>query len=175
MGSCAVTKQVVCLHHVGCPDCTAGSTASMRSELPRPPQLPFTGQSHTASSASLGTASSSQPATSHAATGPATAGLGGSSSSSTRLGTASSNQPATSHAATGPATAGMGSSSSTRLGTASEPTQLSGRSQAGRVTQACSSLLTEAASIWSQCCAWCHIMLHYAQHTSRLARCSCDE
>ncbi len=93
-----VMKHAVCLHHIGCPDCIAGSTARTRSEQ-LPPQLPFTGQSHTASSGSSGTASSSQPATSHAGTGPATAGV---------------------------------SSSSTRLGTASEQAQLSGRSQAGR-------------------------------------------
>ncbi len=92
-------KQVVCLHHSGCPDCIAGSTATMRSEQP-PSQLPFTGQSHTASSAS-------------------------------------------SHAATGAATAGVSSSSSTRSGTASEQAQLTGRSQAGRVTKACSSIFTE--------------------------------
>ena len=47
------------------------------------------------------------------------------------------------HAASGPATAGVGSSSSTQPGTASEQAQLSGRSQAGRVMQACPSLLTE--------------------------------
>ncbi len=105
-----VMKHAVCLHHIGCPDCIAGSTASMRSEPP-PPQQPFTGQSRTASSGS-----------SHAA---------------------SSIQPATSHAASGPATAGVGSSSSTQPGTASEQAQLSGRSQAGRVMQACPSLLTE--------------------------------
>ncbi|DBB14421.1 TPA: hypothetical protein ACH3X3_004718 [Trebouxia sp. C0006] len=112
-----------------------GNTASTGSEQP-PPQLPFTGQSRTASSGSSQAAISDQPATSQAAVGPASAGLGSSSSSSTRLGTASSNQPATSHAATGAPTAGVGSSSSssssTRLGTASEPTQLGGRSQAGR-------------------------------------------
>ena len=100
------------LNHIGCPDCIAGSTASTRSER-LTPQLPFTGQSHTASSDSSGTVSSSQPATSHAATGPATAGVSSSSSSSTRL------------------------------GTASEPTQLGSRSQAGRAKKACSSLFTE--------------------------------
>ncbi len=128
-------KQIGCLHHIGCPNCIAGNTASTGSEQP-PPQLPFTGQSRTASSGSSQAAISDQPATSQAAVGPASAGLGSSSSSSTRLGTASSNQPATSHAATGAPTAGVGSSSSssssTRLGTASEPTQLGGRSQAGR-------------------------------------------
>lgn len=77
---------------------STGSTASMRSER-LTPQLPFNGQSRTASSGSSGTVSSSQPATSHAATGPATAGVS--------------------------------SSSSTRPGTASEPTQLGSRSQAG--------------------------------------------
>ncbi|KAL0035323.1 hypothetical protein WJX77_000882 [Trebouxia sp. C0004] len=65
---------------------STGSTASMRSE-PTPPHLPFTGQSHIASSGSSHAASSSQPATSHAASGPAAAGMG--SSSSTRLGTVS--------------------------------------------------------------------------------------
>ncbi len=115
ISTCGVMLPPVCLHHIGCFDCIAGNTASTRSEPPQQMQLPFTGQSHTASSDSSHSASSNQPATSHTATGPSTAGVGSSSSSS----------------------------SSTRLGTASEPTQLSGRSQAGRVTQACSSLLSE--------------------------------
>ncbi|KAA6417747.1 MAG: hypothetical protein FRX49_12333 [Trebouxia sp. A1-2] len=66
---------------------STGSTASMRTELLQP-QLPFTGQSHTARSSSSGTASSSQPATSHTAIGPATAGIN-SSSTNTRLDTSS--------------------------------------------------------------------------------------
>ena len=132
-----VMKQVLCLHHIGCPDCIAGSTASMRSEPPQP-QLPFTGQSHRASSGSSGTASSSQPATSHAASGPAIAGVSNSSSSS----------------------------SSTQLGAASEQAQLSGRSQAGNASLLKPS--HRAACIWSQCYACCHIMSHCAQDTSRL-------